>query len=51
MLRKIRRFFIKHDPSIQALKPQVSDNLHTPLEASTKDLSRPGADSLPQTNR
>lgn len=53
MITSIGRFLILIDPTLKA--PKISENLHQPLskpqtsrlEASTKDLSRPGADSLP----
>jgi len=53
MINQIRRFLIQHDPTIRALKPQLSENLHTPLEApkihgtSGEELQTPTTGSLP----
>ncbi|HEY9637991.1 MAG TPA: hypothetical protein V6D14_31650 [Coleofasciculaceae cyanobacterium] len=54
MINKIRLFLIEIDPTVRALKPQISSNLHQPLsqpqtstlEASADSLDRSSADSL-----
>lgn len=36
MLNKIRQILIKIDPTVRALKPEVSDNLLQPIEKNLR---------------